>query len=131
MKRWLLVVSMLAVASLSAAQQGSGAKGALKLLSDLTDVLKTVKEKASAEDALPKLKVLDKKVVEQLKADSKFSKEEEKLLDAELNRLDAELNRLDKLAEAKAVFKELTLFKEIAKSQMVVVKVQILIWTGP
>jgi hypothetical protein len=126
MRRCLLVVSLMVLASVSTAQdEKSVVKDALQAMSDLTDALKTVKDKASAEAGLPKLKTLGKKLDDVLKAASKLSIDDEKLVAAKAQPLNAELSRIDKLPEARAVLKELPFYKKLIEAREGIARVQI------
>ncbi|MEI7686404.1 MAG: type II secretion system protein GspG, partial [Planctomycetota bacterium] len=129
MKRILSITCLMVAASFSAAQETVRANDVLQMLNDLTDVLKTVKDKATAEAGLPKLKALEKKYVQLTKvnrADVKFSNEEKQLLSARSSLLTAELNRIDNVPEAPGVLKELAFYTAINASKIDSAKVRIM-----
>ncbi len=103
-------------------------KESLKLTSDLLNILKTIKDKPSAEAAATKLKALDERLAvlkrKEVEA-SKLSSEEQKQLQAKNNEvikqttkaLTLEFERIDKLPEVKAVLlKDSTLFEQTYKT---------------
>lgn len=141
MRKCYLAVGIVALAaSLALGQERNAFNEYVKLAADYTDVLKAVKDMASAEAALPKLKPVDKKFAELMKAldirggpgggpgggGPEFSKDEEKLLATKGKALEAELVRIDMLPKVMALFsKELSLFQYFAKAQVSAAKIQI------
>ena len=84
MRACLLVIGLLARCTSVMPTEDAEAilKESLKLTSDMTDILKSVKDKASAEAALPKLKPIDERLttLKKKEDDLKLSAEERKLL---------------------------------------------------
>src|SRR5262245_54677059 len=116
----------LVVIALLAPTEGAEAihKESLKLLGALADILKSVKDEASAKAALPKLKAVDEQLTAQRKKfdDLKLSAEELMQLltkhkdpsAAAMKVLEPELERVAKLPAVQALLvKELAYFKEL------------------
>src|SRR5439155_27138330 len=103
-------------------------KDTVKLMNEMTDVLKPVKDKAGAERALPKLKLINERLAGLRKkelATPKGPPEENRQLfakhktpiDAAIKALAGETARIEKLSEAEAVLtRELSVFEETSKT---------------
>jgi hypothetical protein len=140
-----LVIGLLVLAPSRAPTDDAEAllKESLKLVNDMTEILKSVKDKASAEAALPKLKPIDERlaVLKKKEGDLKLSAEEKDQLatkykaaiETAMKAFGTEVKRVEKLPEVKALLvKELTLFKkaekliqELEETKAVAAKVQI------
>ncbi len=93
---------------------------------EMTDALKAVKDKPSAEAALPKLKALEEKGVAIKKTPHKYSLEDVKAVSEKYKSLKAELARLEELPEVRRMLmKESGVFQEFAATNMKTARVKI------
>jgi hypothetical protein len=130
MRTCLVVIGLLAlVPSFTPAQDDTAVlKVTAKFMRDMTDILKPVKDKASAEAALPKLKPIDERLAVLMKkvGDSKLSAEDQKQLVPTLKGFGSEVELVRRLPEVRVLFtKELTLFKEAEEAEVAAAKAQI------
>jgi hypothetical protein len=115
---WVSIGLLALVPSLTLAEDAEAdLKDSIKLATDFTDVLKSVKDKASAEAAVPKLKALDERfaVLKKKEGDiQKLSAEERKKLQTKYGKafvtamkaIGPELKRIEKLPDVKALLKK-------------------------
>jgi hypothetical protein len=128
MRSYLAVLALVAFVppALGAEEVEALIKESLKLVGEMTAGLKAVKDKASAEAAVPKLKAIDERIMADLKKKEaelhKLSAEEMKQLQTRyknalqttMSAFGSEVKRIDKLPEAMAVLKkELSVFKQM------------------
>lgn len=111
----------------STAEAEAVLKGTIKLMREMADVLKLVKDKASAEGALPKLKTINARLAVLKKKDIALSPDEMRQLfakhkaafEATAKALGAQVAQIHKLPEAKGVLtKDLSLFEETSKTML-------------
>jgi hypothetical protein len=127
MRSYLFIASLifLSVSRVIAQNEGTSTE-VLKLMSELTEGLKTVKDKASAEASLPKLQAIDKRIAEFPKARPQLSAEEEQRLKEILAARTAELSRIDLLPEVRTLFiKEFAYFQKFNSVNMLTLKSKI------
>ena len=136
MSTCLVVIALLAPARAPTEDAEAVRKESLKLISDLADILKSVKDKAGAEAALPKLKAIDQRLTAQKKklndlklSDEELTQVETRLKDssaATLKAWEPELQRVEKLPEVYALLvKEVAYFKELDEAKTTLARVRI------
>jgi hypothetical protein len=132
----LVVIALLAPSRAPTEDAEAVHKESIKLLGDLADILKSVKDKAGAEAALPKLKAIDERLTAQRTklgdldlSDRELTQVLTKLDDtraATMKALLPEIERVEKLPGVHALLvKELAYFKQLDEAKLAAVKARL------